>query len=488
MESIWSRQVQMPKREELQGDIKVQNVVIGAGMAGILTAYLLKKEGADVVVVEAKGIADGQTKNTTAKITSQHGMIYEKLIRKIGKERASEYAMANEDAIKLYERIIKEEKIECQFEKMPAYLYSEDGSKEEELMKEAKAAKELGLSAHFAKREELKELPFEVKAGVCFENQAQFHPLAFIRQLSKKLTVYENTNVIWVKGHMVKTDKGTITAENIVFATHYPFINVPGFYFLRQHQERSYVLALKNCPEAKTEAQNKHSETRGNGDNKLKGMYYSIDKGGLSLRATGDFLLLGGGSHRTGKKSGATVGADGRDCCQQEGFAYLRKMAERHYPEWKEAAAWAAQDCMPHDGVPFIGRYSVFRPYWYVATGFHKWGMTSSMVAAQIISQKICKKEVSYERVFRPQRCYFRAAFQNLLTDLAESVMGLSKGWLGKKEHRCTHLGCRLEWNPEEESWDCPCHGSRFQKNGELIDNPAQTSKKQSAEEHIGSG
>lgn len=468
MESIWSNQVQIPKKEALQGNIKVQTVVIGAGMAGILTAYLLKKEGADVVVVEAKKVADGQTKNTTAKITSQHGMIYNKLIKEIGKERAAEYAMANEDAIKLFERIIKEETIECDFEKLPAYLYSVDEERTEELKQEAKAARELGIEARFVKKEELKELPFEVKGGVCFEHQAQFHPLAFLSQLSEKLTIYENTNVLWVKKHTVGTDKGEITAENIVFATHYPVINVPGFYFLRQHQERSYVLALKRSDRETEEA-----------CGKLTGMYYSVDKGGLSLRSAGDILLLGGGGRRTGKVINKLSNeAHDKSCCQEEGFAYIRRMARVYYPDREEQAAWAAQDCMPHDGIPFIGRYSVFRPYWYVATGFHKWGMTSSMVAAQIISQQICKKETPYARVFKPQRCFLRASFQNLLIDMGQSMIGLSKGWLGKKEHRCTHLGCKLEWNPEEESWDCPCHGSRFTESGELIDNPAQSSKR----------
>lgn len=451
MDSLWRNQVQIPEKEELQNNIKVQTVVIGAGMAGILTAYLLKKEGNDVVVVEAKRIACGQTRNTTAKITSQHGMIYAKLIQQIGKKRAKEYARANEDAIKLYERIIKEEKIDCEFEKLSSYLYTKDETKTEKMKEEAKAAESLGIKARFVKEEELSELPFRAKAGVCFENQAQFQPLMFLSSITEGLTIYENTNALWVKGHTVKTDKGTIIAENIVFATHYPFINVPGFYFLRQHQERSYVLTLK--PRG----------IRGKAD---IGMYYGVDKDSFSLRGADDLLLLGGGNHRTGKM-----------ICKKEGFRYLREATEQYFPEWEEVRSFTAQDCMPHDQIPFIGKYSVFRPYWYVATGFHKWGMTSSMVAAWIISRKICKKETTYEKVFCPQRCYFRASFKNLMIDMWESILGLCKGWFGKKERRCTHLGCRLEWNPEEKSWDCPCHGSRFKANGELIDNPAQSAK-----------
>lgn len=240
-----------------------------------------------------------------------------------------------------------------------------------------------------------------------------------------------------------------IEADNIIFATHYPFLNVPGFYFLRQHQERSYVVALEGqeVPD------------------KLSGIYYSVDQGGLSLRSASGKLLLGGGSHRTGKKV----------CyCEMTGFFYLREQAKKYYPDAMETAYWAAQDCMPHDGISFIGRYSLFRPYWYVATGFHKWGMTSSMVSAMVISDMICGEQNPYEEVFTPQRLLIRAGIKNFCVDVGESVAGLTKGLFGKKEMRCRHLGCHLTWNEEEQSWDCPCHGSRFDKEGKLIDNPAQ--------------
>lgn len=145
-----------------------------------------------------------------------------------------------------------------------------------------------------------------------------------------------------------------------------------------------------------------------------------------------------------------------------------------HYPDSKECAVWSAQDCMPHDGIPFIGKYSIFRPYWYVATGFHKWGMTSSMVSAVIISNQICGIPDFYEKAFKPQRLLVRAGIKNLLVDIGESVLGLSKGLFSKKERKCPHMGCRLEWNPQESTWECPCHGSRFSEEGTLRDNPAQ--------------
>ncbi len=467
MESIWNQTMQLPEREALEGDIAVQNLVIGAGMAGVLTAYMLKRKGQEVAVIEAKRVGSGQTGNTTAKITAQHGLIYDKLIHKISVKKAEQYAGANRDAIRMYEQIIEEENIECHLEHLPAFLYTTTAEGEVELRREAQAAKQLGIEARYVKGSRITELPFPIKAAVRFADQAQFHPLEFLGVLAEKLDIYENTKALEVKEHQVITNHGTITAENIIFATHYPFVNFPGFYFIRQHQERSYVLALKQSGSGAKAVP-------------LEGMYYSIDEKGLSLRPYQDMILLGGGSHRTGKGVDFyEVSCKNRAENQGKGYAYLRKMAKEYYPQTEEAAAWAAQDCMPHDEVPFIGRYSMFKPYWYVATGFHKWGMTSSMIAAMEISHQIVKNDTLYGGVFAPQRFYVQAGIKNLLVDLAESVKGLWKGFFGNREHRCTHLGCELEWNEEEQSWDCPCHGSRFTREGELLDNPAQADLKE---------
>lgn len=445
MKSIWEADGEIAKQRMLPCDMAVETVVIGAGMAGILTAYFLEKQGHNVVLVEAKRIGSGQTRGTTAKITSQHGLCYHKMIRKIGRKKAAMYASANQEAIAGYQQIIKEEEIDCDFELKKAYLYTVQENKRAELQWEVAAAQKLGIPAFFLEGKEVTDLPFPVKGAVCFPKQAQFHPLKFIRHLSKELKIYEDTKVLKVKGHKVFTNRGTIYAGNIVFATHYPFVNVPGFYFLRQHQERSYVLALKV-------------------QEKLEGMYYGVDDNGLSLRSAGELLLLGGGGHRTGKRRGQCYG-------------YLKKMARIYYPKSEEVAVWSAQDCMPHDEMPFIGRYSRFKSYWYVATGFQKWGMTSSMIAAKAISGQIMnnrKKPEGCLAVFSPQRFLVRASCKNLLVDIAESVKGLGKGLIVSRKKRCPHMGCALEWNPEENSWDCPCHGSRFGEKGELKDNPAQ--------------
>lgn len=411
-------------------------IVVGAGMAGLLIAYYLKEQGRKVLVLEAKEVASGQTGRTTAKITSQHDVKYSKLIQTIGVKKARMYAAANEAAILEYEKLIKKQKIDCQFERVPAYLYTQ--KEEDTLKEEAKAAASLGISAYFTKET---ELPFSVEGTVCFRGQAQFAPLSFVRAVSSGLTIWEHTKVTEIRGNRVVTEEMVLTADKIVVATHYPLLNVPGFYFLRQHQERSYVLALSGC-------------------DRIKGMYYGIDANGLSFRQEGDLLLLGGGAHRTGEAT--HCGA----------YDFLTEVAKHYFPESTEEARWSAQDCMPHDGIPFIGRYSIFTPHLYVATGFQKWGMTSSMIAAMILRDELCGVKSPYRELFTPQRLHVCAGMKNFLTDVGMSMKGLIKGLFVRP--RCSHMGCELAWNPDEKSWDCPCHGSRFDENGKLLDNPAK--------------
>lgn len=460
MKSLWSQTTQIPQREELSGELYVQNVVIGAGITGILIAYLLQDKGQKVIVLEANEIGSGQTKNTTAKITSQHGLIYHDMIKKTSLERAKGYAQANEAAIHIYKKIITKEGIDCHYEELPSFLYSKREEGIEKLKLEAKAAKACGIDAEYVRGDSITELPFGVAGAVRFANQAQFHPLEFIKALSEKLTIYEHAKVIEVDDRFVITDKHVIVAENVIFATHYPFPIVPGYYFLRQHQSRSFALALdgEGIPE------------------RLNGMYYGIDRDGLSFRSADKKLILGGAAHRTGKK--LHVKRNGKKESCMEAFDYLREEAKKCYPKAQETAYWAAQDCMPHDGIPFIGKFSRKYENWYVATGFQKWGMTSAMVSAMIICDEITGKENPWAWVFSPQRLLIKAGWKNFFVDVGESIFGLVKGVFSKKEKRCTHLGCGLYWNEEEQSWDCPCHGSRYMQTGILVDNPALKSLK----------
>lgn len=446
MKSIWKKQIQLPERKSLQEDIHIKNVVIGAGMAGLLTAYRLQEEGQEVVVLEANTMASGQTGHTTAKITSQHNLIYAYLIEKFGEEKALQYARANEKAIREYERIIQKEKINCQFRRCSAYLYTEREERVTELENEVEAARICGISAEFTKET---ELPFSVEGAVRFQEQAQFHPLEFIKKIAEKLTVYEHSRVLRVEDHYVYTEHGMVEAEHVIFACHYPWILNPGYYFLRMHQERSYVLGL----EVKE---------------KMGGMYLGVDTEGYSFRGYEEngkhMLLLGGGSHRTGENI--------------EGGKYemLRKKAKQWYPESDEQAHWSAQDCMPLDKIPYIGYFSSDIPNWYVATGFGKWGMTSSMVAAEIITDMILGRENENEEVFAPQRFPVTAMSGNLAENTAKAVKGLSKQLLNTEEvpSKCSHMGCKLEKNADEGTWECPCHGSGFSAKGELLRGPAQ--------------
>ncbi|MEG1943363.1 MAG: FAD-binding oxidoreductase, partial [Angelakisella sp.] len=253
MQSIWSKETELTSRAALGGDLTVEVAVIGGGMAGILTAYMLQKKGKNVVLLEAQTIGSGQTKNSTAKITSQHNIIYNRLIHDFGIEKAKQYADANEAAVAMYRSIVAEEHIDCHFENRPAYLYSADESSV--LMNEAQAAKRLGISAEFTTDT---SLPFDVCGAVRFEGQAQFNPLEFIGELAKQLTIYEHTEVKKAEGNRLITEHGVITAGQVVFATHYPFLLLPGLYPVRMHQERSYVIALENAQQ-------------------LEGMYIGVD-------------------------------------------------------------------------------------------------------------------------------------------------------------------------------------------------------------------
>ncbi|MEF9961004.1 MAG: FAD-dependent oxidoreductase [Cellulosilyticaceae bacterium] len=474
MESSWKQTVKLAPHNSLNGDLHTDVAVIGGGLAGILIAYFLKSQDIQTIILEANTIGSGQTSGTTAKITSQHGLIYDKLITHFGKEKALQYATANQNAIEYYRTLIQEHNIECEFEHYPAYIYSTLDS--HSLQEEALAAKSLGIPATFVTQT---HLPFSVEGAVKFDSQAQFHPLKFIQALSKDLTIYEHTPVNAVENERIFTDKGTVTAKDIIFACHYPFINKPGYYFMRMHQERSYVVALKNA-------------------GKLDGMYLGIDPNGLSFRNNGEFLLLGGCGHRTGENS---TGGN---------YAYLQEKAKDFWPCSEESTHWSAQDCMTLDGIPYIGQFSHSTPHWYVATGFGKWGMSSSMVSAQIISDLILGKTNDYAEVFSPLRFTITESLKSSLDESTHAIKSLSKQLFVKpsveidalpKGHggiveyegekvgvykastdetfivstRCPHLGCQLEWNPDELSWDCPCHGSRFDFKGNLINNPAQT-------------
>ena len=474
--SVWTKETDIPQRAELNENIETEVAVVGAGLAGILIAERLQSVGKKVVVLEACRIASGQTKNTTAKITAQHGCVYSDFVDTFGFEKTKIYAEENLRAVEWYRKYIIENSIQCDFETKKAYIYSLYD--EEKIKKEVDACSRLGMPVSFTYKT---DLPFKIAGAAEMDAQAQFNPLKFIKEVSKKLTIYENTPVIRVEGNILYCENAKVTAKHVVFACHFPFVNFPGLYFARMHQQRSYVLALKNAAS-------------------FKGMYICVDSEGFSFRNYVDLLLLGGAQHRAGENI--------------EGGQYdlLRQRAKQWFPESEETACWSAQDCVTLDGMPYIGRFTKSNPDWYVATGFGKWGMTNSYVSASVLTDLICKNENPAIDVFSPSRFSAKAA-GSLANEVYHSAKGLIKQIVcipqnklkdipiggagavlldGKKvgvyresedkyhcvKLRCPHLGCRLEWNPEEKSWDCPCHGSRFDYKGNLIDNPSQNNIK----------
>lgn len=424
--SIWAKTAEAPSFAAQDTNIKTDVLIVGGGMAGILSAYMLKAAGVDCVLAEAKTVGSGITQNTTAKITFQHGLIYDKLIRTVGIEKAHRYLEANRRAVEQYRVLCK--RIPCDLEERDSVVYSTDDR--QAIEQEILALERLGCPASFVAD---LPLPFPTAGAVRVERQAQFHPLKFLYGLAESLNILEHTKVLEISPDGVRTNRGKIFAKRIIIATHFPILNKHGAYFLKLYQHRSYVLALENAPH-------------------VGGMYVDAAQNGLSFRDYGNLLLLGGGSHRTGKKGG--------------NWNELMSFAKRHYPRAREVCRFATQDCMSLDGIPYIGQYAKSTPNLYVATGFNKWGMTSSMVAATVLTDVILGKNSPYQSVFSPSRSIWH---KQLAINAGESLLGL----LTPTAPRCPHLGCALHWNPHERSWDCSCHGSRFTEEGQLINNPA---------------
>ena len=429
--SVWEKDTERKSFPSLEGNTSADVLIIGGGIAGILCAYKLKKAGVNCILVEAKEILSGITKNTTAKITIAHGLIYDKLIRRFGENKARLYLSAQTEACEEYRRLA--EVYPCDYEVRDSFVYTLGNKRKIE--RELTALGRLGVNAEHS---DAPELPFSVAGAVRVGEQAQFNPLKLLFSLSEGLSIFEHTKVVQLMPNKAVTDKGEISFKRVIVATHFPILNKHGLYPLKLYQHRSYVRALEG---AKT----------------LHGMYVDASDTGLSLRDCGELLLLGGGGHRTGKRGG----------CWQE----LEDIAEKYYKGARIVGRWAAQDCMTLDGVAYIGRYSKRTPDVFVATGFNKWGITNSLVAANILTDLVRDKDNPYAEVFSPSRTILRP---QLAINALESLLGL----ITPTVPRCPHLGCALRFNPAEHSWDCPCHGSRFAENGELIDNPATDDKR----------
>lgn len=426
MKSLWTETVKPVTFPTLTKDMRTHVLVIGGGLAGLLCAYMLDKAGVDYVLVEADRICSGVTANTTAKITAQHGLIYSAFYKKFGQRKTALYLAANLEALDKYKKLA--EGMDCDWEEKDAYVYSL--YQPQTILEELETLTKLGYPAELAGD---LPLPISCVKAVRFPKQAQFHPLKFAYNIAKDLRIFEHTRVLELQPRCAVTFGGRIAAEKIIVATHFPFLNKHGFYFLKMFQHRSYVLALRGAPN-------------------VDGMYLDEAEDGLSFRNAGDFLLLGGGSHRTGEKG--------------EGWKPLEVFAGEHYPDAQPVYRWATQDCMTLDGMPYIGQYSKGTPDLYVSTGFNKWGMTSAMVGACLLTDLITGRENPYVELFDPSRSMLSA---QLFSNIGKTAVN----FITPTAPRCPHLGCALKYNPQEHSWDCPCHGSRFSEEGALLNNPA---------------
>ena len=428
MGSLWLESVTLPDYAPLEKNLNTDVLIVGGGLAGVLCAHRLRELGVDCVLTEAETVCGGVTGHTTAKLTAQHGLIYHALLKRFGRSGARTYLEANLAALERFRALCQH--IDCEFEARDSYVYALDDPKA--LEEEISALRALDFPATLERQ---LPLPFPVAGAVRFPDQAQFHPVKFVRGLLPGLTVYEHSPVRKIRSGYALTDRGAvITAKHILICTHFPMLSRHGGYFLKLYQHRSYLLALEGAPD-------------------LPGMYVDNAQSGLTFRSCGPYLLFGGGDHRTGKPGG--------------GWSQLETLARRYWPRAQVKYRWSTQDCMSLDGMPYIGPYSPSAPGLYVATGFNKWGMTGAMVAALLLGDLVTGQQSPWAELFSPARSML---CPQLWANLASSAVGL----LTPTRPRCPHMGCALKWNRREHSWDCPCHGSRFRADGQLINGPAQ--------------
>jgi glycine/D-amino acid oxidase-like deaminating enzyme len=395
----------------------------------------------DVAVLEMRRVAAGATGYTTAKLSSLHGLTYTRLAKNLGRDGARLYGEANEAGIARVFGLAGELGIDCDLARKPNYTYSEDAAEVGELREEARVAAELGLPASYV--EEL-DLPFAVAGAVRFEDQAEFHPVKYLDGLAAALRgrVHEGTRVTGIGSRRVNTATGhSVSARHVVVATHLSFLD-RGLYFARCHPERSYVVA-------------------GRGAKPPAGMYLSTESPAHSIRAHGDWLLVGGESHKTGQ-------ADARERYERLG-AWARERFGLE-PELR----WATQDQMPVDGVPYVGRHDPLSKDVWVATGFKKWGLAMGTAAAELLTAQIAGRDHPWSKLFDPNRLRPLASAPDFVKETANVAFHFMADRVAKHGNpRCTHLGCLLDWNAAEDTWDCPCHGSRFSASGEVIEGPA---------------
>lgn len=476
--------------EPISKDLDVDVCVIGGGITGVTTAYLLAKAGKSVCILERDIIASHASGNTTAKITAQHGLFYDYLLNTFSADVAKGYLDANLDAISNIKNIIDNENIDCDFEFCDNYVFTNLESEIAKIKQEVLTVQSLGFNADLVNSV---EAPVDCLSAIRFPNQAQFNPLKYINGLLEKFIslggmVFENSLVHDVKPendfYISTVNSSYVTSKYVVFACHYPFVNVPGFYFLKMYQEASHIIAFKTSKPL------------------FNGMYINSKVPIISLRTALDsnnerVVLLGGSNYKVGTDDDIS-----------NSFTNLENLAKSMYPDCEFLYRWKTQDCVSLDKIPYIGAFSSVWKNAYVATGFKKWGMTTSNVAANIICDGILGKDNKYAFIFSSTRFnpikngtefvdLLKQSVNSLvverikisndvlddvpldsakIVDYLDSKLGIyrdTNNVFHAVKPFCSHLGCQLSWNDLDKTWDCPCHGSRFSCDGKSLYDPS---------------
>jgi len=487
--SIWTQTVESPSFPSLNANCEVDVAIIGAGIVGVLSAWHLKNSCKTVALIDSHKALNGVTGNTTAKLTVSHGLIYHHLISKFGKESARLYSIANRDAIKWVEEFAIKESIDCDFKWSDLYLYAQSEDEYTQLKDEQEACQKIGLETSLVPHLSFK---YPTNGGLIFKNQAEYHPLKFLTPIISKISgdgsfVFENTKATEVKhgdSCVITTDRGTISATNVIVSSHFPSYD-PALYFARLVPFRDYAIAVElNEPVPEL-----MSVSPGKG--------YTYRPVWDSLREK-TLLIVSGENHRTG---------EGED--QNVHYQNLESFTRAHFDVKRIAYSWSSQDLNTLDKIPYVGKITGSDKLVYVATGFGGWGMTHGVVASKLLSDLICGVRNPFQDLYSPQRFdpvtsapKFAAASVSTAKHLiGDRFKGVShdefsqvkpgEGEIVETKHgkvgafrdaegilhavsvSCTHLGCILAWNNSENTWDCPCHGSRFDKDGSVLEGPA---------------
>lgn len=491
MNSFWINNFKSKSYPTLDKDLNVDVCIIGGGITGISCGYYLNKNNLKVCVLEKDKIMEKTSGHTTAKITSQHGLIYKYLFDSYGKEYAKKYLDSNQEAITNIKNIIDLENIECDFEFQNNYVYTTDANSVKKIKDEAQILEKLNFDARLLDKISL-PIP-DVKVAIEFNHQAQFNPVKYAEGLCDFITnhsglIFENSKVMEVKKsgnkYNIFANNCIVSAKYVIVATRYPIINFPGFHFLKMYSETSNLIAVET------------------NSSLFKGMYINIDVPTYSFKTAiyngKRILLVGGFNHKTGTKIDLS-----------NSYNLLEQKAKELYPDSKVLYKWNTHDSVSLDKIPYIGDFSHLYPNVYVATGFKKWGMTTSNVAANIITDKILNKENPYAEIYDSKRLRpikNRKEFGNIIKETSHSLIfnkfdlpaatpkdveagegkivnyggrkvGMYKDENGKEFKiipKCMHLGCELSWNDLDKTWDCPCHGSRYTFEGKLIYGPSK--------------